>query len=302
VLDAPAGSASFEFEEENAERSAGGRGTRSTRPGSRSTRRTRRPPAKDAFLSGVRGKLLIALAAVVVLAAGMTALYFSSIFPVTNVTVAGNSKLQSGYVIKLADVPEGSTFFRTDIEGIRARLLTEPWIQDVSVERGFPDTIVLRITEQPIAAVVSIVPETAHDAVQQWVIAEDGTWIALVEDDVVGQARINAEELVKLPKIKDIDAAVRPVPGTKETDEGIVNALALLTGFSREMRDMVAVISAPDAVKTTLKLYNNVGVAFGRAEDIEAKEQAIATVLAEHEGTIININVRVADRATATYL
>jgi len=242
------------------------------------------------------------LAAVLVLGAGATAIYFSSLFPVTNVTVAGNSKLQSGYVIKLANVPEDSTYFRTDTESIRQRLLTEPWILNVSVERGFPDTIVLRITEQPIAAVVSIVPETAHDSIQQWVIAEDGTWIAQVEDDVVGQARINAEELVKLPKIKDISASVQPEPGMVETDEGIVNALALLTGFSREMRDMVAVISAPDAVKTTLKLYNNVSVAFGRAEDIEAKEQAIATLLAEHEGTIISINVRVADRATATYM
>ncbi|MDR1358147.1 MAG: cell division protein FtsQ/DivIB, partial [Coriobacteriales bacterium] len=73
---------------------------------------------------------------------------------------------------------------------------------------------------------------------------------------------------------------------------------ALLRDFSPEMRAMVASISAPDAVKTTLTLYNNVGVAFGAAEDIEAKEQAIATLLAEHEGKVTYINVRVADRAT----
>jgi len=243
-------------------------------------------------------KLLVVLVVVVALAGGVTAVYFSSLFPVTNITVTGNSKLQSGYLIRLAAVPEGSTFFRVDTDSIRDRMLMEPWILDVSVDKGFPDTIVLRITEQPIAAVVSIVPETANDSVQQWVIATDGTWIAQVEEDVVGQARINPEELVKLPKIKDISAAVRPVPGEKETDEGIVNALALLNGFSQEMREMVAVISAPDAIKTNLTLFNNVGVAFGIAEDIEAKELAIATLLAENEGTIISINVRVADRAT----
>ena len=270
-----------------------------SRPNTQSSRARRRSASakkKKTISNDLWPRILIAAAALVVLAGGSVALYFSNAFPITNVTVAGNSKLQSGYVIKLADVPENSTFFRADVKSIRERLLAEPWIQDASVERGFPDTIVLRITEQPIAAVVSIVPETAIDKVQQWVIAPDGTWIAEVEEDVVGQARINAEELLKLPKIKDISAAVRPEPGLLETDEGINNALALLAGFSPEMRAMVSVISAPDAVKTSLTLSNNVSVAFGAAEDIELKERTIATLLAEHEGTITSINVRVADR------
>jgi len=299
VLDGPAGSAPTPQEEEEAiGRTSESRSSRSSNYRARRTRRNRRTAAKQAFLGGAGFKLLIAAGVVVALGAIAALLFFSSIFPITNVTVAGNLKLQSGYVIKLADVPQGSTYFRTDTESIKARLLTEPWILDASVERGFPDTLVLRIVEQPIAAVVSIVPESANDSIQQWVIAEDGTWIAQVEDDVVGQARINADELLKLTKIKDINAAVRPQAGVRETDEGILNALTLLTGFSNEMREMVAVISAPDAVQTNLKLYNNVTVAFGLAEDIEAKELAIATLLAEHEGYIISINVRVADRAS----
>jgi len=307
VLDAPAGSATpLDLDEEGtSRRSAGSRSgaggsSRSggARRGSSSRRSSSAKKGGMRARSSVGFKLLVSLAVAIVLSGGIIALYFSPAFPITNVTVAGNSKLQSGYVIKLADVAEGSTFFRVDVESIRARLLTEPWIQDVSVERGFPDTVVLRITEQPIAAVVSIVPGTANDSIQQWVIAMDGTWIAMVEDDVVGHARINAEELVRLTKIRDISAAVRPVPGMIETDEGISNALALLRGFSPEMRGMVSVIAAPDAVRTNLTLSNNVGVAFGAAEDIEAKERAIATLLAEHEGTITFINVRVADHAT----
>jgi hypothetical protein len=41
-----------------------------------------------------------------------------------------------------------------------------------------------------------------------------------------------------------------------------------------------------------------VGVAFGAAEDIAAKETAILSLLKEHEGNITYINVRVANRAT----
>ncbi|MDR2035382.1 MAG: FtsQ-type POTRA domain-containing protein [Coriobacteriales bacterium] len=279
------------------------RPSRNTQTSPRSTRRTQRSTSASArgaqiLPQGIKIKLFALLALAVVLCGVVTALYFSSIFPIKQISVAGNVKLMSGYVTKLADVPEGSTFFRTDKEGIRARLLADPWIREASVESGFPDTLILRIAEQPIAAVVSIVPETANDSVQQWAIAEDGCWIGQIDNDSISGVRINLEELVKIPKIKDISAAVRPQSGVLETDEGVVNALAMLRGFSSEMRGMVAVISAPDAVKTTFTLYNNVGVAFGAAEDIEAKERAIATLLAEYEGTITYINVRVADRAT----
>ncbi len=268
----------------------------SAQDGRRSSSARRSVPVKKK--RGIGFVLLIVLLIVVLLAGGFTALYFSQAFAITNVEVAGNEKLQSSYVLDLADVSGDSTILRTDVDGIRHRLLTEPWIQDVEVERVFPSTLVLHVTERPIAAVVDIVPETANDTMQQWIIAEDGTWISPVDTESNEEVEINAEEFVKLPKIKDVSAAVRPESGVKETDGGITNALALLQGFSPEMRDMVASISAPDAVKTNLTLYNNVGVAFGVAEDIEAKEKAIATLLAEHEGTITLINVRVADRAT----
>jgi cell division protein FtsQ len=297
----------------------------------------------------VAQKLGCGLAVLLVMVGGFVALYLSDFLPVTEVAVVGNDKLNTEYVIGLAEVPEDSTFLRTDAAGITARLLAEPWIQSVEVERGFPGVLTLRITEQPVAAVVDIVPETANDTTQRWVIAADGTWIAqLANNDAEGAAsgaasqatgeaggaaeasqtegeaeagaavegspegaalgtesqaassgvRVDPAEFVKIPVIRDVSAAVRPVSGEKETDEGITNALALLTGFSEDMRAMVASISAPNAVKTRLTLYNNVGVAFGTAEDIQAKEQAIATLLAEHEGAITSINVRVADRAT----
>ncbi len=345
--------------------------------------------------AGLGIKLIVAGVAIVLLTGGFAALYYSSLFPITDVRVAGNDKLRSEYIIGLAEVPDDSTFLRTDVEGIRTRLLAEPWIKTVDVERGFPGTLTLRITEQSIAAVADIVPERATESVQQWVISDDGTWLSAITaavdnpssnnagnntaggdtnppatsedagdtgadqtatgdatdpaatgdatdpaagadagdggtdatgDDATGapasgtnappaddtasgssngagtnselRVQINPEELAALPKIRDVSPAVRPVAGVQETDEGITNALALLKGFSKEMRGMVASISAPDKVKTTLYLYNNVGVAFGVAEDIEAKERAIATLLAEHEGTITFINVRVADRAS----
>jgi cell division protein FtsQ len=242
--------------------------------------------------------LAVVLVVLVVVVGGFLALYFSDLFAITRVEVAGNEKLQSSYVLGLAAVPEDSTLLRTDVQGITGRLVAEPWVEQVELERVFPDTLILHITEQPVAAVVDIVPETANDTTKQWIITENGTWISEVNSTSNEGVQIDAEDFVALPKIRDVSAAVRPESGAVESDEGVTNALALLRGFSPEMREMVASISAPDAVKTTLTLYNNVGVAFGAAEDIEAKEQAIATLLAEHEGKITYINVRVANRAT----
>jgi cell division protein FtsQ len=110
--------------------------------------------------------------------------------------------------------------------------------------------------------------------------------------------RINTEEIAQLPHIKEVSRGISPVIGKPVTDEGVLNALDVVSGFSSEMLALVQFISAPDRVRTTIMLTNNVGVAFGAAEDVEAKEKVIRALLAEHEGTITYINVRIADRAT----
>jgi cell division septal protein FtsQ len=86
--------------------------------------------------------------------------------------------------------------------------------------------------------------------------------------------------------------------GEKTSDEGVLNALLALSQFTDEMRAIIGSVSAPDKTRTALTLVNNVGVAFGVAENVKAKEQAIMTLLNEHKGVITYINVRVPDQAT----
>ena len=103
-------------------------------------------------------------------------------------------------------------------------------------------------------------------------------------------------ELKSLPLVKEIAKTVEPKLGRKITDEGLLNALAIVNGFSPEMLQIVLSISAPDKIKTNLVLTNHVNVAFGAAEDIKAKEAVILEFLAKYEGRIVYINVRVPDR------
>jgi cell division protein FtsQ len=166
------------------------------------------------------------------------------------------------------------------------------------VDREFPATLVLRIEERPVAMRVEVIPDSATAVIKHWLLSDDGYWLGSLEDAEGKAQAVNASDVSDKPLLKDISRAVRPVSGAKTDDEGILNALGILAGFSEEMRGLVQSLSAPDKTRTTLTLVNNVGVAFGAAEDIAAKEQAIKTLLNAHPGTITYINVRIPERAT----
>jgi cell division septal protein FtsQ len=118
------------------------------------------------------------------------------------------------------------------------------------------------------------------------------------EPSVFAGVQMNASELAALPSVRDVSRSIAPQIGASVEDEGVLNALAIVTAFTPDMLSRIRSISAPDRVKTMITLTNNVEVAFGAAEDVAAKEQVILSLLSEHEGTLTYINVRVADRAT----
>jgi cell division septal protein FtsQ len=118
------------------------------------------------------------------------------------------------------------------------------------------------------------------------------------EPSILVGVRVTASELGQLIPIRDVPQSLAPKIGEAVTDEGVLNALDIINTVTPEMRSLIRSISALDRVKTMLTLTNNVEVAFGTAEDIGAKEQVIMRLLAEHEGAITYINVRVAARAT----
>jgi hypothetical protein len=341
--------------------------------------------------SGLFGKLIGVLVGLIVLALIGIAVFFSPLFMIESIQVEGASRLTDERVTELAAVPEGTTLLRVDLDSIRARLETDPWVEAVEVRRAFPSTVVLRITERTIAALVEIPPEVSTATASSWLISTDGIWLGKLDneayqaqleaqgEDIYVEAEANAgtqadegteavegteagegedaqneaaaqdeaatddgaaaqteegsggaeegsggadgeqgsvesqtssspapslskdafitlADVQHLPIIKKVAYTVIPELGKHADDEGIDNALAIINGFSEGMLALVQSIDAPDRAKTMLTLTNHVIVAFGVAEDLEAKETAIRTLLVEHEGSLTYINVRVADR------
>jgi cell division protein FtsQ len=77
----------------------------------------------------------------------------------------------------------------------------------------------------------------------------------------------------------------------------LLNALAVLTGLSPELRAKVRTVSAPTVDKTALILPRGVQVFFGSAEDVTKKDIVARSILADNKN-VVYVNVRVVNRPT----
>ena len=204
----------------------------------------------------------IVAALVLALVGGGLAVYYSNLFTIENVSVTGVEHLTATDMSELASVPAGTTLLRVDAAGIRERLLKDAWVDDVSVNRVFPNTLELAVTERTITAVVDVPTENA-ESVQPWAIASDGMWLMPIPDQ-------NSEAGKRTsPKVYEDAAKVQ-----------------------------VKKVAATETESTTLTLESGVEIVFGTAENIRDKERVCLEIMKEHPDGLAYINVRVVDRPT----
>jgi cell division protein FtsQ len=102
----------------------------------------------NARLLNVIASLLIALALVVFLYAGMQLLLRSPLFPLREVTVTGQlSHTPRAAVERAAQARIGGNFFAADLAQVRAGFEQLPWVRHVDVRRIWPDRIEVRLEE-----------------------------------------------------------------------------------------------------------------------------------------------------------
>ena len=169
-------------------RSAGGRAS-GARPAPRTvttsvrlgdlpaSRGDRRAPAARAIArpkrSGAFKAFIVALVLVCVLGITYAALYFSGAFAITSVKVNGADHLTNDEMAILAAVPQGTTLLNVDTSSVANSVDRDAWVADVSVNRIFPDTLEINVTEREIAAIVEVAADNAK-VTQMWAIASDG--------------------------------------------------------------------------------------------------------------------------------
>lgn len=242
----------------------------------------------------------IAAACAVALVAGGVALYSSDVFSIERVSVQGVEHLTATEMEQLAGVPAGTTLLRVDAGAIRSRLLMDAWVQDVSVNRAFPDTLEIVVTERTIAAVVDVATENASST-QEWAIASDGMWLMPIpaQDSEAGRNTSPKvyEDAASVLHITDVPYGVEPKVGSYCGDANVNNALAIVDGMTTDLAGRVTTVKATETESTTLVLDNGVEIVFGAAKDIRDKERVCLEIMEQHPD-VVYINVRVVESPT----
>ena len=77
-------------------------------------------------------------------------------FSVTDVRVTGCSRRSVEAVIAQSGLSVGANVFSIDLDDARAKLASDPWIEDASLVRSLPATIVIHVRERAAAAIVAL--------------------------------------------------------------------------------------------------------------------------------------------------
>ena len=246
-------------------------------------------------------KIIAVLVALAVLFGVGVGVYWSNLFAIEQVSVSGVEHLTATEMTQLANVPSNTTLLRVDAAAIEASIARDAWVKDVDVQRVFPNTLNLAVTERAIGATVEIGVNDGKST-ERWAISEDGIWLCRIPDED-SQAAQNIspkiyEDAAAVFTITDVSYGVVPEVGQTCTDESIANALNVVMGLTTDLKDQVKSVSATSAENTTLVLESNVEIAFGLASDIRDKERVVEQILDDHPGEVSYINVRVVKSPT----
>ncbi len=222
---------------------------------------------------------LVVLAAAAVVY-GLVALWRAPLFPVRDVVVTGNSHLSKADIIARAEIPTGATLPRLAVSRVEERLARDPWIATVAVDRDYPSTVRIAVTERTPAALVD------RGGTDIWVASTDAHWLG----------PRSAEDTAELIAIRDVPS-LEPTIGASIESSEVVNAIAVLKGLGPELRAKVRAVSAPSVDKTALVLKDDVQVFVGSSEDI-GKKSRLALEILKREKNLVYVNVRVISRPT----
>ena len=202
----------------------------------------------------------VVLALVVVLAAvAVWVVWFSSLLTVKEVRVLGAVDVSADSVRQAAGVPASIQLVRVDADGIAERVGAIPRVASVEVRRGWPDVLVVVVTERvPLA------------------VTRDGAaWTYL---DVTG-ARFGTVNAV--PRGMPLVSAVN--------DTAMASALGVYSALPQAVAARVATVAARSRDDVVLTLSDGTRVQWGNADE-SAKKAAVLLALLKVKATSYDVS------------
>lgn len=202
----------------------------------------------------------IGLLLVLALLVGGFVFMHSSYFTVGRVDIKGNIHLQQDEIFQIADIDPQINIFKIDKQTVRKRLMQDLRIEDVTVERKFPTTIVLSIKER---RTVAFVP-TNYGFVQ--VDRQGYALAALRSIKSMGMPLLTGIKLINVKVGDRIEPVTHPVlEMLGELDEDALNTLSEIN------------LTNPKAI--TGYTVNAIPVRFGEIQHPLEKAQLLSSVL-----------------------
>lgn len=175
----------------------------------------------------------------------------STLLVVRTVSVTGNRLVPADQVVAAAAVPEGTPLVRLDVEGTAARVGELPAVGRATVERTWPSTVTIRVTERDVRLVV----------------AREGAYDWVDEAGVVFHRTLERPEGAMLAEAALDDASV------------LAGMVAVAHALPAKVRERAGSITAETADSITVRLTDGSQVVWGSSESSDLKAQVVATLL-----------------------
>lgn len=229
---------------------------RSSRPARSPREPTRSRPGRVEVVPTRRRVLVrrwVALSAVLAVVLLAAAVWWTPLLGVRTVDVTGARQLTADQVRVAASVPDGEPMLRLDLRSIQAKVRLLPRVATVQVQRAWPSTVRIEITERnPIG----------------YLAESDG--IHLVDATGVDYATVTAPPH-GLPKI--VLTMVAP------SDQRTAAVVGVLRALPAQLRSLVVTVSAKTPGSVTLGLTHGRTIRWGSAADSARKAEVLAPLM-----------------------
>jgi len=239
------------------------RTTSSRRPRSEAERRAEEP---DERRSPTRGRYLarrwMALLVVLTVVAVAYLVMFTSLLGVRSVEVIGVKEIPKDAVLKAAAIEQGTPMVRLDAEEAAARVAALPRVFEVVVERSWPSTVEILVTERTPVAVL-MVGAAAH----------------LVDRTGLDYAKA---------KTRPPGLPTLAITGVGPDDPATKAAVTVLGAIPKQLKVQVTQVSAGTPGDVRLTLSDGRVVKWGDARE-NARKAAVLAPLLTRPGTTYDV-------------
>lgn len=222
-----------------------------------------------------RHRIQIALGVALALIAAVVGLALSPLFAVQKIAISGRNGIEEAALISGSGISVGDHLVAVDLAAVRASLMKMPWVASAQVERKWPNTVVVNVTEQRPAALLQVADSfllvSSTGRILQSEQGADPERPLLKLDGSLSLAQNEPARASSEPEGPDLVG--------KTVSSEVSQAIGVLERMPESLRSEVAGAQMSKTGALSLELTDGTQILFGPPEGIAAKLLAVESVL-----------------------